>query len=579
MAANKAKRTSVHRWRYILLSLVLVSLPISIIVKVAYLQILPNHEFGVDFLKHQGEIRSVRNIEIPAPRGAILDRHGKPLAISTPVIDIVGNPQKIKSADHRRLSKALNISEKKLQDRLTLYKEKSFIYLARHLSDADAEAILDLEVEGLYRETQYKRYYPAGEVTAQLIGITDYQDAGQEGLELAFNDWLKGERGTKKVVQDVKSRVINNLSLVKPSKPGNDLELSIDLRIQYAAYTELKKAVKQHKAQGGSIVILDVLTGEILAMANQPSFNPNNRESLNQMALRNRAITDLIEPGSTVKPFTMLAALESGQYQLESLIDTSPGYLKVEYKTFVDPVNYGELDLRGVLSKSSQVGTTKIALNLDAHEMRDVFSRVGFGEYLGSGFPGESMGMLPSYRDWHPVTQATFAFGYGLSASPLQLARAYGVLANNGLKKDIKLLLDEGETNVSRVFSSDLSKTVNNMLESVVSENGTGKNAMIPHYRVAGKTATLHKVKAGGGYDENKYVSAFAGFSPASNPRVVTVVIIDEPSEGKYFGGLVAAPIFSKVTERALQLLRISPDKRSSSWVNHENLEEQGKSS
>ena len=559
--SSKSLSINVSKWRYWLVIAILMILPISILIKVAFLQILPSQKYGFDFLKNQGEMRAIRNISIPAVRGSILDRNGKPLAISTPVVDIVGNPQKIMTQDHTKLAEALGISVQILRKRLDLYKEKSFVYLSRQLSDQDAKAILDLNIKGISQEKQFKRFYPAGEVTAQLVGITDYMDSGQEGLELAFNDWLKGEEGFKKVVMDEKRRVINNLALLKSSKPGNNLRLSIDLRIQYAAYTELKKSVKKHGAKAGSIVVLDVSTGEIIAMVNQPSFNPNNRTTLDQAALRNRAITDLIEPGSTVKPFTILAALESGEYDSDSVVNTSPGYLKVDYKTFVDPVNYGNLDLTGVLSKSSQVGTTKIALNLNPESIRDVFSRVGFGDYVGSGFPGETMGSLPAYRKWHPVTQATFAFGYGISVSPLQLAKAYGILANNGLKRDVTLLAVEEIASSSRVLDKDISHDVTRMLTSAVSKTGTGKNAMIDSYSVAGKTGTLHKVKSQGGYEDNKYISAFAGFSPTENPKIVTVVIIDEPARGDYFGGLVAAPIFSKVTERALQLMQISPDK------------------
>ena len=338
------------------------------------------------------------------------------------------------------------------------------------------------------------------------------------------------------------------------------MRLSIDLRVQYAAYRALKKAVLKHNAKSGSVVVVDVQSGEVLAMVNQPSFNPNDRASLRQNAVRNRALTDLMEPGSTVKPFTILAALESGLFELDSVIETSPGYLKVDYKTFVDPVDYGQLNLAGVLKKSSQVGTTKLALAMDPQLTRDLFQRVGFGEVVGSGFPGETMGRLPAYQTWDPVTQATFAFGYGLNVSPLQLARAYMVLANNGIRKEVSLVAMESPPVGEQVVDSRVAKLVREMLRDASGLRGTGAKAMIDGYSVGGKTGTLHKVKAGGGYDENRYMSAFAGLSPLDNPRLVTVVVIDEPSQGDYFGGLVAAPVFSEVTGNALRLLQVTPD-------------------
>ena len=454
----------------------------------------------------------------------------------------------------------MSLSEVQLKARLKRYRNKSFMYLARQLPIDKAESILDLNISGVSSQKEYKRFYPAGEVTAQLVGFTDINDNGQEGMELAYDTWLTGEAGAKKVVQDRAGRVINDISLIKSARSGEDLRLSIDLRVQYAAYRALKKAVKKHSAKSGSVVVLDVMTGEVLAMVNQPSFNPNDRSYLNQGSIRNRAMTDVMEPGSTVKPFTILAALESGKFSSESLIDTSPGYLKVDYKTFVDPSNYGELDLSGVLTKSSQVGTTKVALALNPELTRELFQRVGFGEVVGSGFPGETLGNLPAYRKWDPVTQATFAFGYGLSVSSLQLARAYAVLANDGVRREVSLVALESEPPSSRVIGIEASRQVRYMLQAASGRKGTGKRAMIDGYSVGGKTGTLHKVKTGGGYDENRYMSAFAGLSPIENPRLVTVVVIDEPSDGSYFGGLVAAPVFSEVTGSALRLLQVTPD-------------------
>ena len=540
--------------------LFLASLPLILLAKIAQLQILPSQEKGVDFLQNQGDNRSIRKVSIPAYRGLITDRNGEPLAVSTPVTAIIANPQQIQDKDLKRLSAAMSLSEVQLKARLKRYRNKSFMYLARQLPIDKAESILDLNISGVSSQKEYKRFYPAGEVTAQLVGFTDINDNGQEGMELAYDTWLTGEAGAKKVVQDRAGRVINDISLIKSARSGEDLRLSIDLRVQYAAYRALKKAVKKHSAKSGSVVVLDVMTGEVLAMVNQPSFNPNDRSYLNQGSIRNRAMTDVMEPGSTVKPFTILAALESGKFSSESLIDTSPGYLKVDYKTFVDPSNYGELDLSGVLTKSSQVGTTKVALALNPELTRELFQRVGFGEVVGSGFPGETLGNLPAYRKWDPVTQATFAFGYGLSVSSLQLARAYAVLANDGVRREVSLVALESEPPSSRVIGIEASRQVRYMLQAASGRKGTGKRAMIDGYSVGGKTGTLHKVKTGGGYDENRYMSAFAGLSPIENPRLVTVVVIDEPSDGSYFGGLVAAPVFSEVTGSALRLLQVTPD-------------------
>ena len=564
--AKKSVNAVIPRWRYYLVMLSLVSLPLILLAKVAQLQIIPNETRGVDFLQTQGDNRSIRRVVVPAYRGLITDRNGEPLAISTPVTAISVNPQQIREQDIDRLSVAMNTPAAQLRARLKRYRNKSFMYLARQLPTEQAERILDLGITGISGRREYKRFYPAGEVTAQLVGFTDINDSGQEGMELAYDTWLTGEPGAKKVVKDRAGRTINDISLIKSARSGENLRLSIDLRVQYAAYRALKAAVKKHNAKSGSVVVLDVTTGEVLAMANQPSFNPNDRSHVTIGATRNRAMTDIMEPGSTVKPFTILAALESGKFSSDSIISTSPGYLKVDYKTFVDPSNYGELKLEDVLSKSSQVGTTKVALALDPDSTRELFQRVGFGEVVGSGFPGETLGSLPAYRKWDPVTQATFAFGYGLSVSSLQLARAYAVLANDGVRREISLVALDSEPESIRVIASGISQQVRHMLRAASGAKGTGKRAMIDGYSVGGKTGTLHKVKPGGGYDQSRYMSAFAGLSPIENPRLVTVVVIDEPRDGDYFGGLVAAPVFSEVTGNALRLLQVTPDQMA---VNH----------
>ena len=554
----------IPRWRYYFVMLILALLPLAVLAKIAQLQIMPSEEYGADFLQTQGDARSIRTETIPAHRGLITDRNGEPLAVSTPVTTLIANPQRVQelaTPEHiARLAKAMNISVAQLEGRFKRYRNKSFMYLERQLPSAQAERILDLRIPGVFGRQEYKRFYPAGEVTAQLVGFTDINDDGQEGMELAYNAVLTGESGAKKVVKDLTGRVIKDISLVKPASPGNAVRLSIDLRVQYAAYRSLKAAVKKHRAKSGSVIVLDVQTGEVLAMANQPSFNPNDRTNVKLDAIRNRAVTDMMEPGSTVKPFTLLAALESGKFKPESVINTSPGRIKVSYKTFVDPHDYGRLDLAGILTKSRQVGTTKLALQLNPDTTRELFERMGFGESIGSGFPGETSGSLPSYRKWDPVTQSTFSFGYGISASALQLARAYSILASNGFRKEVSMVaLDDAPESVA-VIDPKLTGLIRTMLETAASDQGTGKRAMIDGYSVGGKTGTLHKVAATGGYDQHRYMSIFAGLSPVDQPRIVTIVVIDEPGIGDYFGGLVAAPVFSEVTGSALRLLQVPPD-------------------
>jgi len=574
----------IPRWRYFLVMLGLFALPILLVAHIAQLQIMPDEEFGVDFLQNQGDARSIRKEIIPAYRGLIADRNGEPLAVSTPVTSLSVNPKNLqKSAtdkDLNKLSDALGISLAQLNARLARYSNKSFMYLARQMPVSEAQKVLDLGIVGVSAQQEFKRFYPAGEVTAQLVGFTNIDDKGQEGMELAYNEVLTGEAGSKKVIKDLTGRIIKDISLIKPAQAGQDLRLSIDLRIQYAAYRALKSAVKKHSAKSGSVVVLDVETGEVLAMANQPSFNPNDRSKLRLDSARNRAIIDVMEPGSTVKPFAILAALESGKFHSNTTIDTHPGYLKVDYKVFEDEKNYGLLDLSGIIAKSSNVGTSKIALQLNPVETRELFERVGFGENLGSGFPGESSGFLPAPRRWDPITQATFSFGYGLTASPLQLAQAYAVLANNGVRKEVSLVAIDEPPEGSGIIDSTLTDELRFMLQAATGEKGTGKKANIKGYTVGGKTGTLHKSSSAGGYHKSRYMSAFAGFAPIDQPRLVTVVVIDEPTAGGYFGGIVAAPVFSEVTGSALRLMQVTPDqmKTNGSLVERPNSSLRGES-
>jgi cell division protein FtsI (penicillin-binding protein 3) len=542
----------------------LFSLPILLATHIAQLQIMPDEEFGVDFLQDEGDARSIRRVPIPAYRGLITDRNGEPLAVSTPVTSLIANPKLVNKLaseeDLIKLSNALEVSFPQLSARLQRYRNKSFMYLARQLPVSEAQRVLDLGISGIEGRQEFKRFYPAGEVTSQLVGFTNIDEVGIEGMELAYNEWLTGKAGSKKVIKDNKGRVIKDIALIKPAHAGENLQLSIDLRIQYAAHRALKKAVDKHNAKSGSVVVLDVETGEVLAMVNQPSFNPNDRSKLIPGSVRNRAMTDIMEPGSTVKPFTILAALESGKFESNTTIDTHPGYLKVDYKELKDQKNYGLLDLAGIISKSSNVGTSKIALQLNPNETRELFERVGFGENVGSGFPGETSGSLPAHRRWDSVTQATFSFGYGLSASSLQLARAYAVLASNGVRKEVSLLPVDTAPEGVRIIDEAIADEMRYMLHAATGKKGTGNRATIKGYSVGGKTGTLHKPNSAGGYHERVYMSAFAGFSPIDNPRLVTVVVVDEPSQGDYFGGVVAAPVFSEVTGNALRLMQVTPD-------------------
>ena len=543
-------------------------LPVAGLWHIAGLQVLTDVDKGFQFLQGQGQARTVRTESIPAYRGVITDSRGEPLAVSTPVITLWANPQVIDSTSSglTELAKHLSMSRDELQQRLSRYAGKEFMYLARQVTPEQAEEVLRLEIPGVYGQGEYKRFYPAGEVSSQLVGFTNIDDHGQEGMELAFDDFLTGVPGAKKVLKDLKGRVIKDLALIRSEKPGQNLALSIDLRLQYTAYRELKAAVAKHKAASGSVVMLDVQTGEILAMANQPSFNPNDRSRMSSDSLRNRAITDLVEPGSTMKPLTVLAALESGKFVPETVIDTNPGSIRVGRKTFYDHRNYGLIDLTTLLMKSSQVGTTKLALQMEPTHVRDMFFRMGLGQSPGTGFPGESPGSLPEHRRWKPVERANFAFGHGLSATALQLAQAYSVLANDGMRKPLSLLKTDRVPEGEQVVDAKLVSRLREMMSSVTRAGGTATRAAIPSYEVAGKTGTVHKVGKSG-YEKNRYVALFAGMVPADNPRLVTVVIINDPQGGEYFGGAVAAPVFATVTADALRMLKIPPKAKSGERV------------
>ncbi len=512
------------------------------------------------FLSSQAEARQVRVVDIPAHRGMIKDRNGDPLAVSTPVDSVYVNPGRLVGDPESiaRLAAVTGHEAEALASAVQSRQGREFMYVRRHMTPDAAAAVtaLDLPAVGLRRE--YRRYYPVGEVAAHVLGFTNIDDRGQEGLELAFNDWLRGESGSKRVVRDRLGHVVEEIGLVKEPRPGKDLLLSIDRRVQYLAYRELKAAVAEHGARGGSIVILDVETGEVLAMANQPAFNPNNRLTLNRKATRNRAVTDVFEPGSAFKPFVVAAALEHKTVTPDALIQTAPGWLRVQDSTVRDFRNFGELSLTRVLSQSSNVGATKVAMTLSPEQLWTGLRGFGFGDITASGFPGERGGYLSHFDTWQPIRQATLAYGYGVSVTPLQLARAYGAFAAGGVLRDVSFLRVNQPAPGRRVLDEATATRMLDMLEHVVTE-GTGTRARVPFYRIAGKTGTARK-SAVGGYAEGRHVSVFAGVAPATAPRLVTVIMIDEPSGEAYAGGQVAAPAFARVMTGALRLLDVPPD-------------------
>ena len=514
-----------------------------------------------EFLQGQGDARHLRVVQVAAHRGMITDRNGEPLAISTPVQSVWVNPQELVAspADLARVARLLDMDVDRLQRLLGQRQDREFVYLQRHIAPDRAQQVMALDVTGIYLQQEYRRYYPAGEVAGHLVGFTNIDDAGQEGLELAYDDWLSGEPGAKRVVKDGRRHSIENVENIRSAHPGKDLKLSIDRRIQYLAYRELKAAVRQHHARSGSVVVLDNRTGEVLALVNQPSFNPNNRKRLKASRLRNRAATDVFEPGSTMKPFVIASALESGRYQVNTRINTSPGLFQVGVNTIRDMHDYGTLDLTGVIRKSSNVAASKIALALDPKQVWEGLSGSGFGMATASGFPGEADGYLADYHRWRDIERATLAYGYGLSVTGLQLAQAYSVFANDGFRVPVTLLQREDPMQQHAVYAPRVARAVRTMMEEVVKKGGTAPLAAVPGYRVAGKTGTVHKSVAGG-YAADKYLSVFAGMAPASSPRLVTVVVINEPRNGEHFGGKVAGPVFSRVMAGALRLLNVTPD-------------------
>jgi cell division protein FtsI (penicillin-binding protein 3) len=515
-----------------------------------------------DFYQEQGDERFLREVPIPVSRGTIFDRNGEPLAVSTPVESIWANPAQLLEQTERlpELARALGMDTDALKQKLDQRKDKEFVFLKRQLNPDDGAEILKLAIPGVSGQREYRRYYPSGEVMAHVLGVTNVDDHGQEGLELAFDDWLSGKPGAERVIRDRMGRTVEDVELVREPKPGRDITLSIDRRIQYLAYRELKSAIIERHASSGSMVILDVASGEVLAMVNQPSFNPN-AHAADLAYRRNRALTDVVEPGSTMKAFTIATALESGKWTADSKVDTSPGYFQIGTYTIHDVRNHGLLTLTGVITKSSNIGAAKIAESLSRDSLYDMFHRFGFGEPTGSGFPGESPGFLPIATAWGPVEKATIAYGYGLNVTPLQIGQAYAALANDGRLRAPTFVKDARNPD-NAVIDPQIAHGILRMLETVVMPGGTAfPQAVVANYRVAGKTGTSHIAHAGS--YQNRYISLFSGIVPASAPRLVGVVVINDPGGGQggaYFGALVAGPVFAKVMEGALRLLDVPPD-------------------
>ena len=516
---------------------------------------------GRDLYDGEAKARQLRVVEIAARRGPITDRNDEPLAVSSPVDTIFAVPAKLAQARERipELAEALGRTDESIMRDLSRYKNREFMYLKRHLAPETAAGVMRLKVPGVNSQREYRRFYPAAEVTGHVVGFTNIDGEGIEGLEWAYDDWLQEQTGRKRVIKDRRGNIVEDVEQIEPAISGRPLAISIDLRIQYMAYRELKAAVARHKARSASAVVIDVASGEVLAMVNQPAFNPNSVGRYAAATRRNRAVVDVFEPGSSIKPFIVAAALESGSYGPASMIDTTPGYYQVGRKTIRDKRNLGRIDLTTILTKSSNVGASKLALSLQRDEIWSVLTRLGFGSPTASGFPGESGGLVNDFQTWRDISVATLSYGYGLSVTTLQLAQAYATIGALGVRRPVSLLRLDEKPGGERALSANSARMLIDMMETVVTDEGTGGRAAVPGYRVAGKTGTAWKSTAGG-YSEDRYLAVFAGVAPAGAPRLAVVVVMDEPSAGEFYGGIVAAPVFSRVAAGALRMLAVPPD-------------------
>ncbi len=515
-------------------------------------------EYG--FLQAKGESRYSRVLEVPANRGRILDRNGEALAVSAPVKSIWAIPEDVVASrsELSRLASVLDMSEGEVQKRLT-GQGRDFVFIKRQVSPEVAERVAALGLAGIHQNEGFRRYYPGGEVTAHAVGFTNVDGHGQEGIELAYEEQLAGRAGARRVIKDRRGQIVEDLEGTRPAQHGNDIVLAIDSRIQSLAFSKLREAVHMHRAKGGEIVVLDARTGEVLALANLPTYNPNNRAQLSGGALRNRAIVDIFEPGSTLKPLTIAAAIDAGRVTPRTRISTAPGTLTIGPATIRDAHRSEQLTVTQVIQKSSNVGAAKVALMLQPQVLWDLFEQVGFGRESELGFPGEASGKLRPYKTWKPIEQATMSYGHGISVSLLQLIRAYTVFANGGELLPISLVKLNAPPRGVRVIAAETAREVLTMLEMATHPDGTGPRAQIIGYRVAGKTGTAHKLE-NGNYAPDKYISSFVGLAPASNPRLVIAALIDEPSDGQYYGGTIAAPVFAAVMAGALRILSVPPD-------------------
>ena len=512
------------------------------------------------FLQAKGEARYSRLVEMPASRGTVRDRHGQLLAISTPVESIWASPEDIDLDDRDAvaLAKALGISADEVRQKVAR-KDRQFVFFKRQISPEQAAKVMALRIPGVFQQREYRRYYPAGEMMAHVVGFTGIDDRGQEGIELAADARLAGTPGSRKVIKDRKGRIVEDVESLRAPRDGQEVALALDQRLQFLAHRELKAAVEANRAKGGSLVILDAKTGEVLALVNQPDYNPNNRANVTGRQTRNRSVTDLFEPGSTMKPFTIAAALDAGLVTPTTTIQTAPGAMKIGGWTISDTHPHGALSVAQVIQKSSNVGSAKIMLSMPAERMGTLFRDLGFGALPDTGFPGEAKGKVRPWAQWRPIEQATMAYGHGLSVSLLQLARAYTIFTNDGQLLPLTLLKREGEPIGKPVIRRETAIEVTRMMEMAVMPGGTAPRAQVPGYRVAGKTGTAHKAEAGG-YADHKYVSSFVGFGPVADPRFIVAVMIDEPAGVKYYGGDVGAPVFSSVMGAALRMLSVPPD-------------------
>lgn len=541
-------------WRSRLLFVLLLLGLCALMARAVYLQGIHN-----DFLQQKGDARYGRVVDINAHRGMITDRYGEPLAISTPVESIWVSPQDVEATPKqvKQLAQIVGMNIEEVKNRLS-DTSRDFVYLKRQLPPEQAEKIVRLGVPGVSLRREYRRYYPNADVTAHLLGFTDVDDNGQEGIELALQEQLGGKAGSQRVIKDRRGYIVEDVASIRAPKPGNDLALSLDSKMQYLAYREIKLAVEQHNAKAGSIVVLDAKSGEVLALANWPSYNPNNRDKPGLKVLRNHAVTDLFEPGSTMKPFTVAAALEAGKVRPETVINTEGGIFTVGRRKIHDTHPETALTVAQVIQKSSNVGAAKIALSLPPETFWRSLSETGFGAQTGSAFPGEAAGRLRDYKKWQPIEQATMSYGNGISVNLLQLARAYTAFANDGDLKPVTLLKQDVPVAGKKIYSQATAQAVRDMLELVVKPGGTAPLAQINGYRVAGKTGTAHKLE--NGHYVNRYIASFVGLAPASNPRLIVAVMINEPSGEQYYGGQVAAPVFSNVMGSALRLLNVPND-------------------